>query len=110
LYPGGCQDGGHPAHICFYRPYGPRAMMSADFVNISRPLSEMARLQPDTPAIIFPQEGRSLTFRELDRESDRIAQGLGRIGIVRGTRVALLVPPSPELFTLTFALFKTGAV
>lgn len=85
-------------------------MNGTDIVNISRPLTEMARLQPDTAAIIFPQDGRSMTFRELDNDSDRIAIGLGRIGIVRGTRVALLVPPSPELFSLTFALFKAGAV
>jgi len=85
-------------------------MPHPDIVNISRPLTQMARLQPDTRAIIFPQEGRSLTFRELDRDSDRLAAGLGTVGIVRGTRVALLVPPSPELFALTFALFKAGAV
>jgi acyl-CoA synthetase (AMP-forming)/AMP-acid ligase II len=85
-------------------------MVATDIVNISRPLTEMARLQPDTPAIIFPQEKRSLTFQELNQESDRIAEGLGQIGIVRGTRVALLVPPSPELFALTFALFKAGSV
>jgi len=85
-------------------------MSHSDIVNISRPLTEMAGIQPDTRAIIFPQEGRSLTFRELDRDSDRLAAGLGSIGIVRGTRVALLVPPSPELFALTFALFKAGAV
>ena len=85
-------------------------MNSADIVNISLPLTGMARLQPDTPSIIFPQEQRSLTFRELDQESDRIAHGLGTIGITRGMRVALLVPPSPELFSVTFALFKTGAV
>jgi len=85
-------------------------MAATEIVNISRPLTEMARQQPDTPAIIFPQEKRSLTFRELDRDSDRIADGLGRIGIDRGTRVALLVPPSPELFAVTFALFKAGSV
>ena len=85
-------------------------MNSPDIVNISRPLTEMARLQPDTPAIIFPQKGRTLTFRELDLESNRIASGLMRIGIGRGMRTALLVPPSPELFALTFALFKVGAV
>jgi olefin beta-lactone synthetase len=85
-------------------------MNANDIVNISRPLTEMAGLQPDTAAIIFPREGSSLTFRELDRDSDRLAAGLGTIGIVRGTRVALLVPPSPELFALTFALFKAGAV
>ncbi len=85
-------------------------MPHSDIVNISRPLTEMARLQPDTAAIVFPQEGRSLTFRELDQESDRIARGLKRLGIRRGIRTALLVPPSPELFAITFALFKAGAV
>lgn len=86
------------------------SMKATDIVNISRPLTEMARLQPDNEAIIFPQEKRSLTFQELDLESDRIAEGFMRIGIGRGTRVALLVPPSPELFAITFALFKSAAV
>lgn len=81
-----------------------------DIVNISRPLSDMARSQPDTAAIIFPQKQRTLSFRELDQESDRIARGLKRIGIMRGMKTALLVPPSPELFALTFALFKCAAV
>jgi len=85
-------------------------MTHSDTVNISRPLTEMAHLQPETPAIIFPQEKRALTFMELDQDSDLLASGLESVGIGRGTRVALLVPPSPELFTLTFALFKTGAV
>ena len=85
-------------------------MSDTDIVNISRPLTEMARLQPDTPAIIFLQEQRRLTFRELDEESDRVARGFGRLGIGRGMRVALLIPPSPELFSVTFALFKAGAV
>jgi len=84
--------------------------MKREVVNISRPLTEMARLQPERPAIIFPAEGRSLTFRQLDERSDRLAAGLGRLGIVRGMRTALLVPPGPELFALTFALFKVGAV
>ena len=41
---------------------------------------------------------------------DRIAAALARAGIVRGTRTALMVRPSPELFLLMFALFKAGAV
>lgn len=85
-------------------------MNSSEIINISRPLSEMAKLQPNTAAIIFPQEKRTMTFRELHQESDRLADGLCRIGVIRGMRVALLVPPSPELFALTFALFKAGAV
>jgi len=85
-------------------------MNANDIVNIATPLTEMARRQPETPAIIFPQEGRTMTFRELDQESSRIARGLKRLGIRRGVKTALLVPPSPELFAITFALFKAGAV
>ena len=85
-------------------------MIGSDIVNISHPLKELARSQPDTPAIVFPQENRSLNYRELDAESDRLARAFVRLGIGRGMRTALLVPPGPELFAVTFALFKAGAV
>src|SRR5690606_36853 len=38
------------------------------------------------------------------------AAALAGAGIVRGTKTALMVRPSPELFLLMFALFKAGAV
>jgi len=80
------------------------------FINIAAHLPEMARLQPDTTAIIFPKDNRRLTFYELNRLSDRIAHGLIKNGIGRGVRTVLMVPPGPELFALTFALFKAGAI
>lgn len=80
------------------------------FINIAAHLPEMARLQPDTTAIIFPKDNRRLTFYELNRLSDRIAHGLVKNGIGRGVRTVLMVPPGPELFALTFALFKAGAI
>jgi acyl-CoA synthetase (AMP-forming)/AMP-acid ligase II len=70
----------------------------------------MAAAQPETAAIIFPEKTRTLTFRDLDAWSSRLAAGFEKAGISRGTRTALLVPPSPELFAITFALFKAGAV
>jgi acyl-CoA synthetase (AMP-forming)/AMP-acid ligase II len=85
-------------------------MDSADFINIAAHLPEMASRQPDTPAIIFPRNGRSLSFRELNRLSDRIAHGFVASGIGRGVRTCLMVTPGPEFFALTFALFKVGAV
>ncbi len=85
-------------------------MQSEDFVNIATPLTEMAQLHPGNAAIIFPEKERTLTFRELDLWSSRVAAGLEQSGITVGVRVALLVPPSPELFAVTFALFKAGAV
>ena len=85
-------------------------MTSRQFVNIATHLPRMADLQPNAPAIIFPRGNFQITFRELDSLSDRIAHGLNTIGISRGTRTVLMVPPGPEFFALTFALFKVAAV
>ena len=85
-------------------------MTESAFINIAAHLPDMARRQPDTAAIIFPKDGRKLTFAELDVLSDRIARGLIATGICRGVRTVLMVTPSPEFFALTFALFKVGAV
>src|SRR5262249_44412054 len=40
----------------------------------------------------------------------RVARGLAQIGIRRGMRTVLMVPPSLKFFIFTFALFKLGAV
>jgi len=78
-------------------------------VNIAAALPAMARRQPDARAIVVPG-GKFITYAELDRQSDAIAHGLANIGITRGKKAVLMVKPSLELFTLTFALFKAGIV
>ena len=94
------------------------AAQPSRLINIAAHLPAMAGRQPHVPAIFFP-EGRGrggrvrythLTFAQLDAECDALARGLEGIGLERGTRVALMVPPSPEFFALTFALWKMGAV
>lgn len=87
-------------------------------VNIATHLRAMAELQPEALAIAVPQRRagrgrityRYLTFRQLNQECDRLAHGLEAIGILRGLRTALMVPPGLEFFALTFALFKLGAI
>jgi acyl-CoA synthetase (AMP-forming)/AMP-acid ligase II len=89
-----------------------------EMVNVASLLGEMARNQPYARAVVCPlRQNRDnrpayshLTFRQLDRESDCLAHGLLRHGIKRGTRTILMVKPSLEFFSLTFALFKIGAV
>src|SRR5688572_7067189 len=86
--------------------------------NIAATLVATASRQPWTLALVEPRGGvrhgdvryRQLTYRELDAESDRLARGLARVGITPGMRTALMVPPSLEFYSLTFALFKLGAV
>ena len=85
-------------------------------VNVARHLEDMARRSPDKDAIVLSRRTRAglvyetLSFRALEAEASRIAHGLVRVGITRGTRTVLLVPPSREFFALVFALFKVGAV
>ena len=83
-----------------------------DKANIADFLPEMAARQPDAVAIICPwgRRGGRLTYRQLEERSSAIARGLEEIGITRGVRVVLMVPPGLDLFALAFALFKTGAV
>ncbi|NOY13842.1 MAG: AMP-binding protein [Deltaproteobacteria bacterium] len=89
-------------------------MTAAALNNIAAHLPEMARRQPDTPALHIPtgrdRQYQQYSFKQLDQQSDRVAHALESIGICRGVRTALMVKPGLEFFTLTFALFKIGAV
>jgi olefin beta-lactone synthetase len=93
-------------------------MTGVESANIASGLTVMARDRPGSLAVLAPAgrdaAGRAKhvhwTFRQLDRESDRVAQGLRNLGIGRGVRTVLMVKPSLSFFSLTFGLFKAGAV
>ena len=78
----------------------------------------MANLHATRPAIICANGRDShgnvaydqMSFAELEQASNRMARALETIGIRRGVRSALMVPPGLDFFALTFALFKLGAV
>ena len=87
--------------------------------NIASALPALAAQSPERIAMRCPGTRRgdglaaydvALSYGELDRRSDAIAAGLAARGVVRGTRTAVMVRPSPEFFLLMFALFKLGAV
>ena len=82
--------------------------------NVAARLSDSARLVPDQPALIVcDRNGTAIeqrTFLELEHLVDRLAAGLGRLGIKPGHRIVLMVRPGVEFLALTFALFRAGAV
>ena len=88
------------------------------YTNISQGLKDTQENFPFKRAVVYPsardRKGRVLysqmTFTQLEIESDRLAFGLERIGIIRGTRTILMVPPGMEFFITIFAMFKVGAV
>ncbi len=89
-----------------------------EIFNIAAYLPYMAELMPHKRAVVFPA-GRDaagrvtyshLTFSQMNDECDRYADGLSKYGMGKGTKTLLMVKPSLEFITLTFALFKIGAV
>ncbi len=88
------------------------------YANIAESLIKTAQTMPYKRAVVYPA-GRDknnqvlyshLTFKQLDVLSSRLAAGLESIGISRGTRTILMVPPGMEFFIIVFAMFKVGAV
>lgn len=89
--------------------------LTTSVTNVATFLTQQAAAAPDRPAVVVPlgyqagrRQYRSITFRELDQDSDRIARGLREHGIAPGTRLALLVRPSIEFVALVFGLLKAN--
>ena len=61
---------------------------------------------PDAVAVRF--EGRSVSYRELDEASNRLAHFLVERGVGPGRFVALLVPRSVQAIVAMLAVLKTG--
>jgi len=77
-------------------------------MNIARNLEHAARLFGDDAALIF--EGNSLTYRELEEQSGRLAAALALRGIAPGDRAALLLPNIPAFAIAYYAIQKIGAI
>ncbi len=80
--------------------------------NIAQALHDVATAQAEQVALVTGKKGkyRQWSFGEIQKNSNRFANGLQSNGVQRGDRVMLMVRPSMEFICLTFALFKLGAV
>ncbi|MEO5730142.1 MAG: amino acid adenylation domain-containing protein, partial [Byssovorax sp.] len=65
-----------------------------------------ATLRPDAVAVVFGDE--TLTYRELDRRSSRLAHALVRRGVAPGDKVGLLAQRSSAMVVATLAILKAG--
>ncbi|HEX3630723.1 MAG TPA: long-chain fatty acid--CoA ligase [Candidatus Dormibacteraeota bacterium] len=77
-------------------------------MNLAHNLGRGRSFFADRPAILF--EGRSISYRELDESSNRLANALIALGINRGDRVAIYLPNIPEFVVVYYGVLKTGAV
>jgi acyl-CoA synthetase (AMP-forming)/AMP-acid ligase II len=86
--------------------------MPSDRVNVADRLTAAAAgAAPRQQAVIgrLKRTERTLTFAQLESDATALAHGLVGLGVRPGTRLALLVPPSPEFVALVFALLRSGA-
>ncbi|MFM7318765.1 MAG: fatty acid CoA ligase family protein [bacterium] len=87
--------------------------------NIAWTLTTRAATDPGLSAVIAPtshhndisrRRYKTTTFAELEISANRLAHALLASGITPGTRAVLMVRPSLEFFSLTFAVFKAGII
>lgn len=86
--------------------------------NISTFIREKSKSCPAKKAVVVPtgkDAGNrttyaSLTFKQLEEETNRYARGLNKAGVKKGTRVVLMIKPGIDFFIAFFALNRIGAV
>ncbi|MFN7915797.1 MAG: AMP-binding protein [Vicinamibacterales bacterium] len=71
-------------------------------------VSENARTRPGAAALLF--KGTTVTWGQLERESDAFAAALAAEGVKRGDRVGLLLPNCPQFFVAELGAWKLGAI
>jgi long-chain acyl-CoA synthetase len=77
-------------------------------MNIASNLKRAAFYFPDRIAVI--DGDRQISYREFDRESNRVAAGLAQSGVRPGDHVALCAPNSYRWLNVYFGALKAGAV
>ncbi|OBH58727.1 hypothetical protein A5686_23810 [Mycobacterium sp. E2479] len=91
--------------------WGNRVMLIQSDPSARQSIPELFAAQvaraPGAVALTF--EGRSVTYRELDEASNRLAHLLVAGGVGPGERVALLLSRSAEAIVAILAVLKTGA-
>ena len=77
-------------------------MNTTDFLNIATAIC------PDKTAIVF--EGKRYTFSQLNERVNRLANGLIKLGVKKGDRVAFIQVNCNQCVETYFAVAKAGAI
>ena len=77
-------------------------------LTLGRFLADAAARHGERPALRF--EGRTWSYRDLEREARALARGLVGAGVVKGAHVALWMGNRPEWIAAAFAVGMLGAV
>jgi len=76
--------------------------------TLGRLLTEQAQRLGEK--VFLQHERGAVTYAELDRTTNRVANALRAAGVRKGDKVAVMLPNCPEYVVLQFAAAKAGAV
>jgi long-chain acyl-CoA synthetase len=94
----------------WHRHYDHGVPPDVSFRPITLPgfLSQAAERVPERPALVF-MNGR-LSYRQFQEQVDRLATALARLGVERGSRVAIHIPNTPQFVIAYYASLSVGGV
>lgn len=79
-------------------------------LTIPQQLKDTAARFPSRPAAVFYTANERWTYAEMDRKVDALAAGLNALGLVKGDRIGIWGPNSPEWVLTQFATARLGLV
>src|SRR5262252_1800945 len=77
-------------------------------VPMTEYLRRWAKQEPNRAAIIY--YGATLTYAELNEQSDRVASVLQSQGVAHGERVAVFLPNCPAFVVAFWGILKAGCI
>src|SRR5215212_5802919 len=86
----------------------PRTLAPYPDLTLVDYLRQNAAEAPEHPAILF--KGARLTYADLERETDRFASALVKLGVKPGDRVSIALPNCPQFMIGEIGIWKIGAI
>lgn len=96
-----------PDWVRFYQP-GVPAEIDLPTESLTDMCERSCREAGDKVATEF--FGGTMTYRQLGERIERAAEGLRKLGVVAGDRVAILLPNCPQHLVAFYAILRLGAV
>ena len=69
-----------------------------------------AQNNPDKPAYIMAGSGETVTYRQLDQQSNRIAQLFRSLGLKAGDHIALFLENNARFFEICWGAQRSGLI
>lgn len=76
--------------------------------TVGRVVEEAAQKNGDRSFLLFRDQ--KISFREVNDNANRVAQGLLKLGVKKGDKVVIIMPNCPEIIYLWFGIAKMGGI